>query len=874
MATGKKRTLGAERHPGPGETVGERVRDAGARPGERVRRPGQRHKEHGSNTAQGERRQYERERAREQRQTRRDAAGSDGDPIARLKLRTQLAQDQFTHHLRTSGITSPGGSKPAQRKKLSDLHQAYVSMMVLQCLDPLQRGLSAENVLRTVGMGTAMWLLSPNFRSQVGDHAGQMVTAIGNRLDMRARREAKIVAEGERSREKEAQHFDRTGRGREGMRGLSGRRHRRRLERIERMERGGRDLFTEHSAALTHVGIAQNAYDEMRRPGADRERVRQNYESALSALYGYVDADGLDRKAVARNMRIVVGQLIERDPEQAAVFSELGHGRFVKTGPRTVVLSGTTQSVTAWTGDYVDSCNGDVITGGTFALREPMGVDEHRAAVARTVYGELTGANSPAEFSEVLEQYVIGSATREYPEAVELTEDATARARLGRSRVMFASMRGDGLSDKDQKLVYISGFVESLQALDHTHPQLVAQWRRSLEPEWEQRMRDLIAEYDDFGQQAARDREQQGARVWAEPERASPAEAEEADIVDADIVDDEPGDGRRSSSPGSRERGATTRSSASAPVTAPGGVVVRERGEACRRAGLVDEHGDVDEKRLTEMEAKGVPLGRAARAEGAWFMNEAALAVAKDDRAKRVVLIEAMSDHMANDVLGTVRTNGGKNPVLNMWPVVRVWRNRATALGPLDPADPETLRRPWGQDEASNTRAREMGGMSTSMSFLNLEEQDRLHSLAYVRALEKVVSAEPSCEKFVHDLTAHGGGDPRDWRQHEYEAALERGYSGQRQSTYQQECERCELDPVTEHRGRGPDAESRRETAVTPVADSTGVSSVTPGVLVRNEKNVRQNQAANGVRTGRPIPASGIPSLAAPERDNEPEIGG
>ncbi|MDE3723953.1 hypothetical protein PWG71_21395 [Nocardiopsis sp. N85] len=510
MATGKKRTLGAQRHPGPDETAGERVRE-----------PRQRRKELKVDAPREQRRRYDRERAREQRQTMRDAAGPDGDPIARLKLQTRLAQDRFIDHLRASGITSPGASRTAQREKLGDLHQAYASMMVLQCLSPLQRGLSAENVLRTVGMGAAMWLLSPNFRTQMGEYAGQMATAIGGRLDMRDRRDAQIAAKGEKSREKEARHFDRTGQGREGMRGLSGWRHRRRLERIERMERGDRDLFTEHSAALTHVGIAQNAYDEMRRPGADRELVRQNYESALSALYGYVDDDGLDRKAVARNMRIIVGRLIERDPEQAAVFTELGHGRFVKTEPRTVVLPGTTRSATAWTGDYVDAYNGDVITGGTFTLREPMGVDEHRAAVARTMYGELTSAKSPAEFSEVLEQYVIGSATRDHPEAVELTRDATARARLDRSRAMFASMRGDGLSEQDQKLVYVGGFIESLQALDRTHPQVVARWRRSLGPEWEQRMRDLISEYNDFGGQASHVHEQQGAWVRAEPGQAS-----------------------------------------------------------------------------------------------------------------------------------------------------------------------------------------------------------------------------------------------------------------------------------------------------------------------------------------------------------------
>ena len=531
MATGKKRTLKAEKHPDPdpvADTVDAEVRDVGAARQRRTKR--------GDDSPRAQRMRYDRARASERQRTRRDAAGRDGDPTARLKLGTQRAQDQFIHHLRTSGITSPGASRSTQGEKVSDLHQAYASMLVLQCLEPLRGGLSAQNVLTTVGMGTAMWLLSPNFRTQVGEYAGQMATVIGDRLDGQARREERIAAKGERSRAKEARYFDRTGQGREGMRGPSGWVHRRRLERVERMERGDRDLFTEHSAALTHVGIAQNAYDEMRRPGADRELVKQNYESALRALYGCVDQDGVDRGEVARDMRGIVGRLIERDPEQAAVFSELGHGRFVRSEPETVVGEGTTKARTGWTGDYVDAHNGDVITGGTFSVREPMGADEHRAEVARTMYAELSSTRNPAEFKAVMEQYVVGSRTMDQPEVVDRTEDPSARARLNRARTMFASMRGDGVSERDQKLVYVGGFVESLRAMERTHPQKVAQWQQSLGPEWEQRMRDLISENSAFGGQndrARTDRGQRGPRGLGEPEQGPERGRDEAEVTDA-----------------------------------------------------------------------------------------------------------------------------------------------------------------------------------------------------------------------------------------------------------------------------------------------------------------------------------------------------
>ncbi|OLT27039.1 hypothetical protein BJF83_19485 [Nocardiopsis sp. CNR-923] len=403
------------------ETTDAEARDVGKETG-RQRRARLR-----ADSPRAQRERYDRELADKQRQARRDAAGRDGDPLARLKLETQHAQDEFIRHLRASRIASPGASRSDQGRQLNDLHRAYVQQMVIQCLEPLKGGLTAQNVLTTVGMGTAMWLLSPNFRAVTGEYAGQMASAISGQ----ARREARSTANGM---------------------------HRRRLERLERLERGGRDLFTGRSAALAHVGIAQNAYDEMRRPGADRDLVRKNYESALGALYDCVDEDGLDRAEVARDMRGIVGQLIERDPEQATVFAELGHGRFVRSEPVTVVDEDTKQTRKVWEGDYVDARNGDLITGGTFSLREPMGTDEHRAEVARTMYAELASTRSPAGVKAVLEQYVVGSKTLNHPEAVEQTGDPSARARLNRARTMIASMRGDGISERDQKLVYVGGF--------------------------------------------------------------------------------------------------------------------------------------------------------------------------------------------------------------------------------------------------------------------------------------------------------------------------------------------------------------------------------------------------------------------------------
>lgn len=576
MAKAKKRDLGAAKHLDPSspdsaervvsadfiETLAGKVSQAGFRAGEKIRDRSERKAE----TPRGQRRQYDRERSREQQRIKREAAN--GDPLAQLELDTRRAQESFIRHLRESDISAPGRSKQEQRRRLSAQHQEYVSRMVAHCLGPIRRGVSVKSVFSTVGMSTAMWLLSPNFRAYVGDQATQMVSAMGWGPGRRIRREAKIIAQGEKSRAKETAHLDRTGQGRESM----SRRHRKRLERIERMERGDRDLFTEHSAALAHVGLLQNAYDQMRSPGANRALIKQNYESALSALYGFVADDGLDREAVQRNMRVIVGGLIERDPSQSAVFSELGHGRFVKGEPQTVVLPGATRSAKLWTGDYVDAYRGDVVTGGSFTLREPMSTQEHRAAIARTMYGELAGARGPAELKEVLEQYLIGSVVSESPESMRSPEGLMTGARYERAQAMFASMRGDGLNAQEQRLVYMGGLLEARRELERTHPQMSARLNRDLGPEWERRMRDLIEEYTVSDERVAQPREQrQDARAWAEPKQRAPhreptEQQDETDVVDAELIDDEPEDGWRSPSPEGHERGATPRPAEDVPV--------------------------------------------------------------------------------------------------------------------------------------------------------------------------------------------------------------------------------------------------------------------------------------------------------------------
>lgn len=832
-------------------------------PGERMRSAGRRFRDR---MGQGRARaQAQREQAREERSQQRPSSpraqreasvrqqqqqtrttqkeARKGDDLAQLKLDMEQARQNYLNSLAMSGLLAATTTKPVQRQKLSALHQAYASMMVMQCVQPLRNGLSAQNVLSTVGMSSMMWMLSPNFRAQVGDFAQDALKTISDRIEGRERREEKIRAQGEKAKEKLNSLHDSTGKGRESL----SKKWRRRLERMEHMERGYRDPFTEHSAALTQVGLMESAYQEMRRPGADPAAVRDQYESAISTLYEYIEADGLDRAEVADNLRVIVGQRMDKDPGVASMYNELGHGRFVKGEPQEVFIPGTTQKATAWLGDYKDSFSGYVVKSGAFSLREPMNTDQHRVAASQAIFGEMVSCRTMEDLNTVMEQYMVGSAARSYPEAVDLVDDPAAKARLGRARTMFRSMSEDGLAEQDQKLVYMGAYLDALRETTRLNPELFSQWEQRFGPDWERTVMEAMDRYSDLGEEATDpaaaprpDQEQPTVYVFQDGTENSSRftagtdgvmqdhdasfVADEPDIVDAEIVEDE-----------DEVLAETPQQQTDAPqVDETGTLAVDEtetQPEASERegqglsgsealmeqAGVFDDRGEVDEYVLSSLEDSGVSLERAA-ARGSSFgpVGHAEAARSQDE------LVEAMSDHMAADILQAAGREGGRDQDGNSWLARHVYRSRDRALGTLDPSrmaqgrrDRERLNTmdwynqsvddraqashaPWDSDLGANTRAREVVAMTRQMSQLSIppQAQDRVHSVAYVRALEKAVRIDPSFEKALRATTAREGGRPEAWREHEYRASMSHTRSGASKEGYSSAAMSLGLEPL------------------------------------------------------------------------------
>lgn len=437
---------------------------------------------------------------RERRQIREDrklAINATFDPIAKLKRDTQLQTQAFAHELRRSQIVAANKTRPTQQRQMTDLHNARVRMAVLSAMAPLRQGVNLTSVMQVTGTMTAMWMLSPNVRQALGGRREGVLKGLKNKIADRSSKglDAKAMSKLDAAEAR--------GRGRESL----GKKWQRRLDRMEAAKPGSRDPFTNESAAMIEVGLAESAYAAMRDPSVapeDMERHRRDvlssYASAMGVLGEYIDQDGLDREEVSQATRVLVGQRMAKEPRLASVFSELGHGRFTKAEPRKVFLPGKTEPVEVWTGDFVDAVTDQAVSQGTFSLRMPGGRGDHLEACTTTLEAELEDAESLEQLNEMFVSYTAASVMRQYPDMAVDVEDPSTRARMQRAGTMFSSMRADGISQTDQRFIYASAFVDAMESVGQKNPELMAQWEDQFGPDWQHGVRSVVQEYSDLGE--------------------------------------------------------------------------------------------------------------------------------------------------------------------------------------------------------------------------------------------------------------------------------------------------------------------------------------------------------------------------------------
>lgn len=421
-----------------------------------------------------------------------DAAGpaaklDPSDPTAALRLAVATAGRLYMNDVKRAKLLAEKKTPKERASQLTGVHKSYVSMMVLNCLKPLGEGVNAKSVLNMVGMGAAMWMLSPNFRDQVGDFRDQMKEAITAKIDERRQSQLDTV-------------IAKAGAKGSGGKGLS-QKWQTKLDRAERAQRGGRDLFTAQSAAMTEVALTEAAYADMRKPGADVGKVRKSYDTMLDTLYEQAHEDGVDGGEIAHASRFIVGRRLETEPELATVFGELAHGQLARSAPREVRLPGTGETGWVWTGDF-ESRLGQQVRSGSFRLRGPMTADKHQAAIADTMTQDmisLTRQRGAEGLNTGVVSYAAAWGLKDRSDFADMAAmDNHLGERLRNSSLMMASMHADHISPTEQQRIYSNAYVDAMENVSALYPEVEQEWAAKFGTNWRENMRAFVSDPQSF----------------------------------------------------------------------------------------------------------------------------------------------------------------------------------------------------------------------------------------------------------------------------------------------------------------------------------------------------------------------------------------
>lgn len=405
------------------------------------------------------------------------------DEQDRLRLLSEdirLAGEKYMASLKASNVMVPGISETANVEKVSSLHNVYVQMMAASCLRPLQQGVNAASVLRVASAMSTMYLMSPMFRTTVGDYLEPIRQGVQDRIDAKTRSELS-KAEGKATR-------------------LSSR-WRRRFDEIQFRDRGYRQPFTARSAAMTEMALAEKSFMLAREPGADVAQIKESHEALVNRLYQQIDEDGLTREEVVQAGHVVMGERMRDDPRIQTMVSGFAHGGMRMSPPHEERIAGTDRTRKAWRGDFesyagrkVDpthvkrSEEGEKVFGGAFEVRFPEDTKSHREQMRKVMLETLSAsaaAGDMHQFNQDMAGFTLGCVARTEGFDGEGMPDRVA-TRLFQSRTMLASMTTDGFSDEDQKEIFISAYGDAVEDLAQRYPEFADRWGQAHGDRWGQ----------------------------------------------------------------------------------------------------------------------------------------------------------------------------------------------------------------------------------------------------------------------------------------------------------------------------------------------------------------------------------------------------
>lgn len=245
-----------------------------------------------------------------------------------------------------------------QQRSMSRMNRVYQRRLLMMCVSPLQDGISPSSLLTAASMFIGLSLGNP-------DMMKTMKTSVGTILNTAA---SEIEARG----------------GKLGESGISKflKKH---GDNYLRSANNGRLPFTAETAALAHMALTREAYDEMRDGKHSPEAVKIKYEAAENTLRTLMAQDEVSMEDMRAYEKNFIGRMAMKNIGVAQRYNEISYDGvapakakkvretvYVKDDNGDYKPQGYDHYV--WNGEFVDA-KGKNYTG-DMSLREPMGEDE------------------------------------------------------------------------------------------------------------------------------------------------------------------------------------------------------------------------------------------------------------------------------------------------------------------------------------------------------------------------------------------------------------------------------------------------------------------------------------------------------------------
>lgn len=223
------------------------------------------------------------------------------------------------------------------------MNSYYMRLLMMQCVQPLSRGISADSIIQSIGMYAGMSLVSPDFRKQCHNSVQTMLYPVVERKAMNS---------------PDSSFWSKY------------------RDKILTEQNGGRLPLTPKSAALQQIAFSRQMYDMMRQDGADMTKIQEQYNNAMDVLSSRMDHDGVSMKDTIQAQHTIIGQFVQTNPEYVMYFKQLSDESVERSD-----WHETENGERVWTGEYHTSDGKDF--DGFFTARMPKSKDEYANDVSK-----------------------------------------------------------------------------------------------------------------------------------------------------------------------------------------------------------------------------------------------------------------------------------------------------------------------------------------------------------------------------------------------------------------------------------------------------------------------------------------------------------